>query len=88
MNWSYIQPMKIRFGSGLRNSIFDEIHAINGINGLLITSPSFEYTTARTGFDVLCHAIDAYLSQTPAAYLRCPCNPCGKAGYVQSFDSL
>lgn len=42
MSWNYIQPVRIRFGNGSRNSLPDEITAISGSNGLLITSPSFE----------------------------------------------
>lgn len=42
MNWKYIQPVKIRFGIGCRSKLLEEIKSIDGTNGLLISSPSFE----------------------------------------------
>ena len=41
MNWNYIQPVRIRFGNGMIRVLSEEIAALNGQNGLLITSPSF-----------------------------------------------
>ncbi len=41
MNWTYRQPVAIRFGNGALTSLYDEITALGGRRGLLVTSPSF-----------------------------------------------
>lgn len=41
MNWNYMQPVRIRFGNGAISCLPEEVKALNGQNGLLITSASF-----------------------------------------------
>ncbi len=41
MDWNYIQPVRIRFGNGMIRVLPEEIDALEGRNGMLITSPSF-----------------------------------------------
>lgn len=42
MTWDYMQPVRIIFGNGTVNRLSEEIVKMNGNNGLLITSVSFE----------------------------------------------
>lgn len=46
MNWEYRQPVKIVFGNGEISKLAEEIRALGGDNGILVTSSSFE----RKGF--------------------------------------
>ncbi|MCD8291234.1 MAG: iron-containing alcohol dehydrogenase [Prevotella sp.] len=41
MQWEYKQPVKVLFGNGKRWRLADEIKALGGRCGLLVTSPSF-----------------------------------------------
>lgn len=69
MTWNYQQPVRIRFGNGLVNSLSDEVRAFGGHCGLLVTSASF----ARRGM------VDHILSHTDglivAAYTSVAPNP-------------
>lgn len=42
MTWDYMQPVRIIFGNGTVNRLSEEIAKMNGSNGMLITSASFE----------------------------------------------
>lgn len=42
MNWEYRQPVRIIFGNGELGRLAEEIAALGGTNGILITSASFE----------------------------------------------
>ena len=41
MNWNYMQPVTIRFGNGRIKGLAEEVKALGGNRGILITSPSF-----------------------------------------------
>ena len=41
MNWNYTQPVTIHFGNGEIKTLADEVRALGGSRGILITSPSF-----------------------------------------------
>ena len=41
MDWNYAQPVRIRFGNGIRKTLAEEIASLGGRRGLLVTSPSF-----------------------------------------------
>lgn len=41
MNWNYSQPVAVHFGNGRLSELGNEIKALGGQKGMLITSPSF-----------------------------------------------
>lgn len=59
MIWEYQQPVRIRFGNGMISRLPEEISALRGKNGLLVTSASF---VKRGMADQLCKASDGAIS--------------------------
>lgn len=87
MNWTYKQPVRIRFGNGIISCLPEEIKALGGKNGVLITSASF----VRRGMaEAICTASGGTLKHVYGKVSANPdvaeCNECAQLMRDNSCD--